>query len=172
MDRTELLVHRWEDQRTIKNLMGKLANLTLLNREGEIFDRFWSRAEDVCLGFNDGYYVGAQAVAGYYRAAAERNLLVAKLLQAKFPEQLGGKSDAEIDGVGPFKVEPLYNPLIEVAGDGKTAKGLWSCQGAHNEVGTAGPVANWTWGYFAADFIREDDGWRIWHLLRVNDVDC
>jgi hypothetical protein len=172
MYNTEQLVQRWEDQRAIKNLMGKYANIVLLNREQEIMGRFWSQAEDVCLGFNDGYYVGQAAVGGYYKAVEARNLLVAKTLQKKFPEQLGGKSDEEIYGVGPFKVQPLYNPLIEVAGDGKTAKGLWSCQGAHNEVGTSGPVANWTWGYFAVDFVKEADGWKIWHLLYVNDVDC
>jgi hypothetical protein len=169
---TEQLVGRWEDQRAIKNLMGKYANLTLLNREGEIYDRFWSKAADACLGFNDGYYVGDQAVASYYQAVEQRNLLVAQLLRDRFPEQLGGKSDEEIYGIGPFKIKPLYNPVIEVAGDGKTAKGLWSCQGAYNEVGSAGPVANWTWGYFAVDFVKESDGWKIWHLLYVNDVDC
>ncbi len=172
LNTTEHLVQRWEDQRTIKNLMGKYANLVLLNREGEIYSRFWAAAEDVCLGFNDGYYVGRDAVSGYYRAVVERNMLVAKTLQARFPEQLGNQSDEELYGVGPFKVQPLYNPVIEVAEDGQTAKGLWSCQGAHNEVGTAGPVANWTWGYFAVDFLREEDGWKIWHMLYVNDVDC
>lgn len=172
MNQTEQLVQQWEDQRTIKNLMGKYVNLVLLNREQEILDRFWSAGDDLCLGFNGGYYVGRRAVEHYYRAVEARNLLVAKTLQKKFPQQLGDKSDEEIYGIGPFKVEPLYSPLIEVAGDGQTAKGLWSCLGAHNEVGSAGPVANWTWGYFAADFRREDQGWKIWHLLYVNDVDC
>ena len=172
MNQTEQLVQQWEDQRTIKNLMGKYVNLVLLNREQEILSRFWSSGDDLCLGFNDGYYVGRRAVEDYYRAVEARNLLVAKTLQKKFPQQLGDKSDEEIYGIGPFKVEPLYSPLIEVAGDGQTAKGLWSCLGAHNEVGSAGPVANWTWGYFAADFRREDQGWKIWHLLYVNDVDC
>ena len=37
---------------------------------------------------------------------------------------------------------------------------------------TCGPVANWTWGYFAADFVRTEDGWKIWHLSYTNDVDC
>ncbi len=169
---TEQLVTRWEDQRAIKNLMGKYANLVLLNREGEIYDRFWSVAQDTCLGFNDGYYAGAEAVAAYYQAEAERNMLVAKTLQARFPEQLGGQSDEELYGVGPFKVKPLYNPVIEIAEDGATAKGLWSCQGAYNLVGSSGPVANWTWGYFAVDFVKEADGWKIWHMLYVNDVDC
>ena len=168
---TEQLVQRWEDQRAIKNLMGKFANLVLLNREGEVYGAFWSAADDTCLGFNDGYYVGKEAVSGYYAAVEARNMLVAKTLQARFPEQLSDQTDEELYGIGPFKVRPLYNPLIEIAGDGKTAKGLWSCQGAHNEVGTSGPVANWTWGYFAVDFVKEADGWKIWHLLYVNDVD-
>ena len=169
---TEELVQRWEDQRALKNLMGKYANCLILNREQEIFGLFWSEADDICLGFNDGWYVGPEAVAGYYQACRDRNALVASLLQKKFPDQLGGKSAEEIYGVGPFKVKPLSSPVIEVSADGKTAKGLWHCQGAYNDVETCGPVANWTWGYFAVDFRREADGWKIWHLSYTNDVDC
>ena len=169
---TEQLVQRWEDQRNIKNLMGKYCNIVILNREGEIPERFWSAREDISLGFNEGFYVGQTAVNGYYAAVRRRNLLVAQLLQKRFPEQLGGKSDEEIYGIGPFKVKPLSSPVIEVAADGKTAKGLWHCQGAYNDVETCGPVANWTWGYFAADFVRAEDGWKIWHLSYTNDVDC
>ena len=54
----EFLVERWEDQRTIKNLMGKYVNCLLLNRQGEIFDSFFST-------FNDGSYIGPDAVKGY-----------------------------------------------------------------------------------------------------------
>jgi hypothetical protein len=169
---TEQLTQRWEDQRALKNLMGKYANCLILNREQDIFDLFWSAAEDICLGFNDGYYVGPEAVKGYYAACYQRNALVASLLQKRFPEQLGGKSEEEIYGVGPFKVKPLSSPVIEVAADGNTAKGLWHCQGAYNDVETCGPVANWTWGYFAVDFVREGDSWKIWHMSYTNDVDC
>ena len=59
-----------------------------------------------------------------------------------------------------------------MATDGKTAKGLWHCQGAYNDVEVCGPVANWTWGYFAVDFIRTGEGWKIWHMSYTNDVDC
>ncbi len=169
---TEQLTQRWEDQRALKNLMGKYANCIILNREQDIFDLFWSREDDICLSFNDGAYVGAEAVSGYYKACWQRNKLVASLMQARFPEQLGGKSEEEIYGVGPFKVKPLSSPVIEVAVDGRTAKGLWHCQGAYNDVETCGPVANWTWGYFAVDFIRTEDGWKLWHMSYTNDVDC
>ena len=169
---TEELVQRWEDQRALKNLMGKYANCLILNREQDIFGLFWSEEADICLGFNDGYYVGPEAVSGYYQACHDRNALVAKLLQKKFPDKLGDKTDEEIYGIGPFKVKPLSSPVIEVAADGQTAKGLWHCQGAYNDVETCGPVANWTWGYFAVDFRREENGWKIWHLSYTNDVDC
>lgn len=168
---TEQLVQRWEDQRAIKNLMGKYANCVILNREQDIFDLFWSREADICLSFNDGAYVGADAVSGYYQACYERNALVARLLRDRFPEVLGQLSDEEVYGVGPFKVKPLACPVIEVAVDGKTAKGLWYCQGAYNDVETCGPVAHWTWGYFAVDFMRTGTGWKIWHLSYTNDVD-
>lgn len=170
---TEELVGRWEDQRAIKNLMGKYANCIILNREHDIFELFWSKGQkDVCLGFNDGAYKGTEAVKGYYEAVYSRNSLVAHLLQKRFPEQLGDLSEEELYGIGPFKVKPMSCPVIEVAADGETAKGLWYCQGAYNDVEEAGPVAYWTWGYFAVDFVREQDEWKIWHLLYLNDVDC
>lgn len=167
----EFLVERWEDQRTIKNLMGKYVNCLLLNRHGDIFDSFFSSREDVCLTFNGGSYVGAAAVKGYFAAMVERNKLSAGLIKAALPQKLEGKDDEAIYGIGPFHVKPLTAPVIEVADDGETAKGLWFSLGCDAEVTTAGPEACWNWGYFAADFVYEDDDWKIWHLQYLNDVE-
>ncbi len=169
---TEQMTRRFEDQRALKNLMGKYVNCIILNREQDIFDLFWSKKADICLSFNDGAYIGPDAVSSYYQACRERNMLVARLLAGRFPEKLGKMTDEELYGIGPFKVKPLASPVIEIAGDGKTAKGLWYSQGAYNDVETCGPIARWTWGYFAADFILKDDAWKIWHLSYTNDVDC
>ena len=50
---TEELVSRWEDQRYMKNLMGKYANCMILNKEHEMFERFWSKKrEDLCLSLS------------------------------------------------------------------------------------------------------------------------
>lgn len=171
MTELEFLVERWEDQRDIKNLMGKYVNCLLLNRQGEIFDLFFSNRQDTCLTFNDGSYIGPEAVRGYFNAVVERNRLSARLLQQRLPEKLGDKTEEEIYGIGPFQVKPLTAPVIEVAQDGETAKGLWFCLGCSAEVTSRGPEANWTWGYFAGDFVYENDQWRIWHLQYLNDVD-
>jgi hypothetical protein len=170
---TEELVERWEDQRFIKNLMGKYANCLILNRDRDIPDMFWSKErDDVCLGFNETLYRGSDAVRGYYLGIADYHAAVADALQKHFPEQLGGLTPAQIYGIGAFRVNPLACPVIETAGDRRTAKGLWYSQGACARVSGAGPVAYWTWGYFAVDFVREGDEWRIWHLLRLDDIDA
>lgn len=172
MDKLLYLTERWEDQRTVKNLMGKYVNSLLLNRQGEIFDSFFSKKrQDVCLTFNDGSYVGPEAVSGYFAALVAHNKLAAKLLKQRLPEKLGDRTEEEIYGIGPFHVKPLTAPVIEVAEDGETAKGLWFCLGCNAEVTSRGPEASWTWGYFAGDFVYEDDDWKIWHLQYLNDVD-
>ena len=163
---TEQLVERWEAQRAIKNLMGKYANCVILNREQDIYGLFWSAREDVSLMFNDGAYTGAAKVKAYYDACHDRNALVAKLMQKRFPKELGGKSDEEIYGVGPFKVKPMACPVIEVAGDGQTAKGLWYCIGQETVPGKA----MWVTGKVAMDFVKEGDSWKIWHVVEANDL--
>lgn len=170
---TEQLVDRWEDQRDIKNLMGIYINYIIMNDDAKVFGDLWAQErDDVCYGDNNGWYVGPEAVRGWYSAVRDRNALVAELLQKKFPEEIGDKSADEIFGIGTFRDYPVADPVIEVAEDGETAKGLWYCWGSHAEVTTGGPTSSWTWGFFAADFVREGDSWKIWHLQFTNDVDA
>lgn len=168
---TEQLIAKWEAQRAVKNLMGKYVNAVLLNRDQDVFELFWAAEEDVCLGFNDGWYRGVDAVKGYYAACCDRNKLVAKVLQQHFPEKLADKSDDEIYGIGTMKIYPLYSPIIEIASDKKTAKGLWSCLGSHCDVDPIGPLSRYLWGYYAVDFINTEEGWKIWHMQFVHDLD-
>lgn len=168
----EQQVAAWEAQRDIKNLMGRYANCIILNRYDEIWPLFWAGTQTgACLGVNEGWYLGREAVRGYYHALTQHAKQVAEKLAQRFPGRLG-ETEEERYGVGVFRVEPLACPVIEIAEDGATARGLWYCQGATADTGPAGPTAHWTWGYCAADFVREGDEWRIWHLQRTNDIDA
>ena len=138
-------VGRWEDQRDIKNLMGIYVNHIIMNMDAEIFDALWSSRDDVCYGDNDGWYVGPDAVRGYYQAVRARNALVAELLQRKFPQEIGQRTAEENFGIGTFRDFPVACPVIEVAEDGETAKGLWYCWGSQAQVLSCGPTASWTW---------------------------
>ena len=59
-----------------------------------------------------------------------------------------------------------YNasPVIEVAGDGQTAKGLWYSPGINTGRDSDGKlVAEWFFEKRALDFVKEDGEWKIWH---------
>ena len=169
---TEQLTQQWEDQREIKNLIGKYTITMLLEEKNTIFQKFWSQEqEDVCLGLNHGWYKGAVAIQGYYSALANRTGIESQLLQSLFPQQLGELPDEKLYGVGHMANMPVSSPLISVAYDGETAQGMWTCVGCYTDFSTAGPFSHWVWGYYAADFIREDGGWKIWHLRFITDID-
>jgi hypothetical protein len=65
---------------------------------------------------------------------------------------------------GNLTVHPLTTPVIEVAGDGKTARGLWLSPGieTHNFLGKIIGCA--VWEAYAADFIKEDGIWKWWRI--------
>ena len=166
----EDLADRWYDRRAIVNLAGKYVTSLLLKREGEIFDRFWSRAEDVCLSFNDGSYLGPEALRAYYAREAENTAAQSRMLKELFPEKLGHLSDEELFGVGQMRGLPITTPVIEIAADGQTAKGLWHVQGAENGLTAYGPLSRWILGFLAIDFRKEGDEWKLWHVLHAEDV--
>lgn len=169
---TEQLVDRWEDHRDIQNLMGKFAYHFMLKKEKDIFDTFWSSAEDVSLAVNSGYYLGAQSIRKYYDAFHQETLMRTKLIQKAFPAELGDKDLDEIYGVGCMDHHPVATHLIEIAADGATAKGLWYCLACFDRLTSAGPLAYWVWTVYAVDYIREGDSWKIWHMQDLEDVRC
>lgn len=87
--------------------------------------------------------------------------------------------------VGKLILHMTNTPVIEVAEDGKTAKGFWLMNGL--ESGTTDPAnvgampenlyepadknvqgkrvwAHWVWCQYALDFLLQDGQWKIWHF--------
>ncbi len=168
----EELLTRWEARRILQNIMGKLSQSYLMMEEAQIYDRFWSKREDVALGVNTGWYSGAAAVQGYYDALGRKIQLASDILADTFPEKLAGKTKEELYGVGQLGVKPVDTFVLEIAGDGQTAKGLWSLHGTYADMTPSGPVSYWDWGYYCVDFILEGEDWRIWHMQYLTDINC
>ena len=64
---------------------------------------------------------------------------------------------------GAFPMHGMTTPIIEVAADGETARGLWLMIGAESgRMGDEPTRASWAAGQFAMDFIKEDGEWKIW----------
>jgi len=167
---TEQLVGMWEDRREIKNLMGKYVASLLLKREKTMYEYFWSKREDICMGVNEGYYNGAEAIKDYYEKIDKYTDAVRDLIIKIFPKETAGKTLDELHGVGTFEDKSINNQVIEIASDGLTAKGMWGVYGNVTDVTARGPVSNWVCATYAVDFIRENDEWKIWHLLYLEDV--
>jgi len=73
-------------------------------------------------------------------------------------------------GVGyEYSMHFQTTPVIEIAGDGKTAKGIWYSPGIH--IGGSvleGGKTTMTGGFwmekYGVDFVKEDGKWKIWHI--------
>lgn len=87
----------------------------------------------------------------------------------------------------------LINPLVEVAEDRATAKGLFVAAGHDTFVSYEKPdfkeypfasymhkdpeyplykMTHWVWYKFGVDFIRENGEWKLWHVRRVEIMRC
>jgi len=160
---------RWKEIHEIENLMGRGAFLTLLIREQEAFARYWTK-DNPCLGFNDGYYQGYEAVKGYFDALRDLSLVRAECARAAYPEELGGKSAEELLGVGAVHAPNLSTPLIELAGDMQTAKGLWYLLAGGVDFRERGWGSLMRWGRLGVDFVKEPDGWKIKNAVFAEDI--
>jgi hypothetical protein len=75
-------------------------------------------------------------------------------------------------GAGTFLFHFLTTPIIEIAGDGKTAKGMWYSPGifigAQNGTDSK-PGGIYFYEKYGVDFLKEDGQWKIWHIQMFYD---
>jgi hypothetical protein len=93
---------------------------------------------------------------------AEKSLQFFDAMTANFT----GGTGACLPGL--LEIHEITTPVVEVAEDNQTAKGMWMSTGAilmlHDEGAEDGRSFTWDAGKYAVDFIRTDKGWRVWHL--------
>jgi len=81
------------------------------------------------------------------------------------PENMGAGSE--------WVMHTSTTPVIEVAGDGKTAKGVWYSPGMGLMPAVDGSSvkvrATFFWEKYGGDFVKEHGQWRIWHLQMAYD---
>jgi hypothetical protein len=77
---------------------------------------------------------------------------------------IGAHNYFEGDRIGQMHMHTLTTPVIEVAGDGKTAKGVWISPGQETGLFDGKLQAFWAWLKYGADFVKEDGQWKLWHL--------
>lgn len=164
------LTERWEAFNEIGNIMGRITNYVLIRKFDHILENFWCKeAPEPSLGIGDGFYKGYDAVSGYFKALTKLDIERAAAVQAKYPDELGALKTEEAVGAGAIAVLNFTTPVIEIAEDFKTAKGIWYLMGGTADFHTDKAMNKW--GRVAADFVNEGGAWKIWHMLTVLDID-
>ena len=134
----EELIRRVWDVEEIKKLANKRVYYQANEWREKELGELWTaeHADTASFGGNTGFYVGLDSIRKWYVA--------------------GTKS------TGCLTSHPISTGLVELAGDGKTAKGLWYCIGQETVPGKA----MWVTGKVAMDFVKEGDAWKIWPVRR------
>jgi hypothetical protein len=91
---------------------------------------------------NSDYFQGMDAIRAYY----------------------GPKVDQKTQAGG-FQFHTLTSPIIVVADDRKTAKGVWYTPGIVGGYNGG----SWLWERYGVDFVNENGTWKIWHLHVYTD---
>jgi hypothetical protein len=169
----EQKVQRALDIAEVQNVMGKHAYYHGVGYHLQELGDIWVKPggefdTTASFGQNHGYWVGLKRVKQYYGELNEKNRKANLEKVSKLHPEV--KNVKENEGVGSMIMHTLTTPIIEVAGDGKTAKGVWYSPGQVTEVGGDGkPMAMWMWEKYGVDFAKEDGEWKIWHIHMYTD---
>ena len=137
-------IQRMEDIHEIQNIMGRYEYLHTAGKQEETAELFARKTPGVTAEIaNWGVYEGYEGVRKLY---------------------VGLHNYIEGDRKGQLNMHTLTTPVLEVAGDGKTAKGVWLSPGSETTKVRGKPQAFWAWCKYGVDFVKEDGKWRIWHF--------
>jgi hypothetical protein len=151
-------IQRLEDVHEISNLVNRYESKLVGGLYDDVVEMFAQKTPGVRAELiNSGVYENAEGIKKLYGKGG-----VHEMLQ-------GSSEKGMIPGI--MFSQANMHPIIEVAGDGKTAKGLFLTSG-HKTVPIDGkPKAFWLWTKRAYDFVKEDGEWKIWHY-HVYGVFC
>jgi len=169
----EQKVQKALDVQEVTNVMGRHAYYHSVGYHLQELKEIWVKesgtyAATASFGQNHGYWVGIKRIRQVYGEMNEKNRKTnLERVSQRYPNV---KNVKENEGVGSLIMHTLTTAIIEVAGDGKTAKGMWYSPGQVTEIGKDGkPMAMWMWEKYGADFAKEDGKWKLWHIHMYTD---
>jgi hypothetical protein len=143
-----LEVERLKAVQAINNLMGRYENYHTASMQKETVELFAHKTPGVWLDLDTfGVWEGIEGVRRFF---------------------LDFIGTYETDLTGRIYQHELTTPIVEVAEDCQTARGIWSSPGVETHR-SPDPVhgeltAMWMWAKYQMDFVKEDGEWKIWHF--------
>lgn len=157
-----------EDVHSIQNVMSKHGwYYSSGQHKRELEELFALDHPDVSWGNGVEFWVGKDLLWEYYVTYFDtfrnRDLIA-------FAEQHPGvEVKHENLGAGTSMFHTNSTPVIEVAKDGKSAKGIWYSIGQVTQTPGGRQSANYMWERYGVDFIKVDGVWKILHFTVLTD---
>lgn len=166
------LIVRIMDKEAIKKLMARRAFYYANNQRRRELDELWVSTREyrdsASYGRNWGYYVGMDSIANYY--VLEHSKKQYADLAAIHENNPTVAVNNQNLGWGCTAFHTVTTPMLYIAEDGKTARGLWYSAGQETIMQADGTAkAYWTMDNMSADFVKENGDWKIWHLVVCSD---
>ena len=138
---------RAADVADINNLMSLHSWYHAAMQNDVELEKIWSKRPDVIWAQQTGYFKGMDSIRKYY----------------------GQKATPEVTEGG-FVWHTITSPVVVVADDRQTAKGVWYTPGVGGKLNKDGSGnAGWMWEKYGVDFVREEGQWKIWHMRVYTD---
>jgi hypothetical protein len=130
---------------TVQNLLGKYEFYHFANLyDDERYVDLFANDPDTKIATGRGIWQGPDA---------------AKRITSWYSKHAGAEAYA-----GEMHLHPVSTPVIEVAGDGQTARGVWISDGVEAGVKDSAPNGMSLWLKYCVDFKNMNGDWKIWHL--------
>lgn len=152
MDSLEARVFWLKSNAELQRIMASYSNYLSGGQFTKLVQLFSNEQDDVRAEMPWGIYEGYDSLQRLYCGLYKQILC-------------GGKGGKLLPGV--LSVHGVNTPVISVARDGATAKGLWVSPGLvtiQDAEGANGLQSYWSWQKIGCDFIYENEAWKIWHL--------
>lgn len=161
----------------VQNLMSRHEYMHAAGLNLEEIDTFWvSRdgpyAQSATFGSPGWVMNGIETIRRAYGQRSRADAEAARKALAQIDPTV--KDLPEFFGAGAeWVMHTSTTPVIEIAGDGKTAQGAWYSPGVgimpRIENGKVTVQAMMFWEKYGADFVKENGAWKIWHLQMAYD---
>ena len=169
------IAQRALDAQAVENIMNRHVMYHCYGEHRAEMEEIWVQEPEnqatASFGQNQGFMVGYGSIwDGYVEGHDTSWLSSAKRYCQNNGIDITGWTDDQIlevyGGVGQLLLHVTTTAIIEVAKDGKTAKGFWYSPGMIAESGQTG---NTIWEAYGVDFVKEGDEWKMWHLHMFTD---
>ena len=144
----------------VKKLISRRSYYIANGLRKEELDELWVNAPELrataSFGGNWGFYVGMKEIERWYVSECMDRL-----------RREGENGEEFMTGYSSFR--PVTTPLVKVAGDRRTARGLFYSIGEESWNTREGAKGYWFNEKIAVDCVNENGSWHIWHMVIAND---